>query len=142
MTANRSRIAGTLLAAIVVAGSAAPGTASARPHANAASATVAHTARQYTTFRGRVSASDRSHGWFMMRTTTHQNVRIYATAATYWHGCDWGNMGHGYHVQVRAYRTHGHWMASRMQNWGQWGDRGWGDMPGWSHDGWGGPMMG
>ncbi len=78
----------------------------------------------------------------MMRTTNHKTVRIYVGHGTSWYGCDWGDMGYGYHVHARAFRHDGRWMASSMRSWGQWGNGGWGHMPGWSGGGWGGPMMG
>ena len=141
MSASRSTIGVTLLATLVLAGSAASGAASAQPGASAAGA-KAHAARHYTHIRGRITSTNRSHGWFAMRTTTNRTVRIYTNRGTHWDGCDWDDMGYGHHVQVGVYRSHGRWMASRMQNWRQWGNGGWGHMPGWSHGGWGGPMMG
>ena len=52
-----------------------------------------------------------------MHTTTNSSVRIYTSHATRWDDCDWGDMRSGHHIDVRAYHSHGHWMASTMHNW-------------------------
>ena len=70
-----------------------------------------------------------------MRTTGNQRVRIYTSRGTHWDGCDWGDMSYGHHVDVHAYRGHGHWIAARVQNWNHWGHHGWGDGH-WGPGGW------
>lgn len=91
-----------------------------------APATWAHAARRTHRFRGTVTSANPAHRWFRMRTTTHRRLRIHTTNATWWDDCDWGSMGYGHHVDVRAYRNHGMWFASSMHNWHDQGD--WGDM--------------
>ena len=62
-----------------------------------------------------------------MHTTTNSSVRIYTSRATQWDDCDWGDMRSGHHIDVRAYHSHGHWMASTMHNWhdnDNWDDHG------------------
>ena len=59
-----------------------------------------------------------------MRTTSQRRLRIHTNSGTRWDDCDWGDMGYGHHVDVRAYRSHGMWFASSMHNWhgpGDWG---------------------
>lgn len=124
----------TVFPAALLASAALAATAAGQPasHAVAASraapATVtaqAHAARSTHHFRGNVVSRNRSHDWFRMHTTTHRSLRIYTNGNTSWgDGCGWGDMRY---VHVSAYRSHGRWVASRMQNWsnGDWGD--WGD---------------
>ncbi|MHB1834406.1 MAG: hypothetical protein ACYCXW_05525 [Solirubrobacteraceae bacterium] len=119
-----------------------------KPAAPTATAVArADAARHLTRFRGTIVSRDRSHGWFQMRTTTNQRVRIYTNRGSHWHGCDWGSMGYGHHVDIHAYRSHGRWYASSIGNWNRWGNDGWGnghwgpggwmwDHGGHSHGGW------
>ena len=95
----------------------------------AATGPTASAASRYHRFRGTVTSVRRGR-WFGMHTTTGQRVRIYVNGATHWDGCDWDDMHGGYHMTVRAYRSHWRWMASHMQSWhGDWGD-GWDMGPG------------
>ena len=52
-----------------------------------------------------------------MHTTTNSSVRIYTSGAIQWDDCEWGDMRYGHHIDVRAYHSHGRWMASTMENW-------------------------
>jgi hypothetical protein len=41
------------------------------------------------------------------------------------HERDWGDMRYGHHIDVRAYHSHGRWMASTMHDWhDDWDDHG------------------
>jgi hypothetical protein len=71
-------------------------------------------------FLGTVGTSNRSHHWFTMRTTSNRTVRVYITGGTKWHGCGWGYMRRGNHIDVRVYSHHTAWFASRIQNWASW----------------------
>lgn len=82
----------------------------------AAVTTSAQAARQLHELRGTVTSVRRGH-WFSMHTTSGQSVRIYTSTGTHWQGCDWGDMHAGYHMDVHVYRSHGEWMAARMQAW-------------------------
>lgn len=82
----------------------------------------AYAARQSNRFRGQVTAANQSHRWFRMRTTTNRSVRISTNRTTNWDDCDWGDMDRGHRVDVRAHRSHGRWVASRMQDWHHQGD--------------------
>ena len=73
--------------------------------------------------RGGVTGRNQAHGWFRMHTTSNQRVRIWTTRSTHWDDCDWGDMSYGHHVDARAYRSHGRWMASAMDNWHDWDER-------------------
>ena len=106
-------------AATVSAG--APTAAQSRA-ANVTAGPSAHAARAMHRFRGTVTARNQAHGWFRMHTTRNQRVRIWTTRSTHWDDCDWGDMSYGHHVDVRAYRSHGRWMASAMYNWHDWND--------------------
>ena len=75
-----------------------------------------HVPRQSHHFRGNVTSADQGHHRFGIRTLS-RSVRIYTTGATTWHGCDWSDMHAGHPIDVHAYRSHGHWVASSMQNW-------------------------
>jgi hypothetical protein len=86
------------------------------------SATAAHAAGSQHHFRGRVITADRRHRWFRMDTSTNRTLRIYTTDRTSWHGCDWDDMHNGYDIDVRAHRSQGHWVASRMATWQHHGD--------------------
>lgn len=120
-------VALTSLLAIALAGTAIAlgqnggATTARQPAAAPASSTTttagAYAARQSHRFRGRVTSADRSQQWFRMRTTTSRSVRIDTNRGTRWNDCDWGDMQSGHYVDVRAHRSHGHWVASRMQNW-------------------------
>ena len=100
---------------------AATVTKSAKQTASSAtSGAPARAARTVHRFRGTVTATNRAHHWFRMRTTTNTSRRIYRYTA--WDDCDWGDMRYGHHVDVRAYRSHGRWVATRMQNWTDWDD--------------------
>jgi hypothetical protein len=80
-------------------------------------------------WRGRITSADRGDRWFRMHTTTNTTVRIYTNHGTRWDDCDWGDMRYGQYVDVHAYRSHGHWIATRMGNWHDHGngDDGWDD---------------
>ena len=81
------------------------------------SMTPAASATHWHHFLGTVTSTNRAHRSFWMRTTTRRSVQIYTNHNTDWNDCGWGYMRHGYPVDVRAYRSHGHWMATRMQSW-------------------------
>lgn len=123
-----TRTVGLAFAAIAAGGSAArsnavaPGTASGTRHV------LVQAARRPHHFQGCVLWANRSQGWFQMRTTRNASVRVYANRSTYWSQCDWIDMVHGCYLDVYAYRNHGTWMATRMQNW----HKGLGMMSGWS----------
>jgi hypothetical protein len=75
-------------------------------------------------FLGAVVVSNRSHHWFTMRTTSNRTVRVYITGGTKWHGCGWGYLRRGNHIDVRVYSHHNAWFASRIQNWTSWNHHG------------------
>jgi hypothetical protein len=75
-------------------------------------------------FLGAVVVSNRSHDWFTVRTTSNRTVRVYTSGSTNWHGCGWGNMRRGNHIDVRVYSHHNAWFASRIQNWTSWNHHG------------------
>lgn len=52
-----------------------------------------------------------------MRTTTHRSLKIHTNSDTRWDDCDWDSMNPGRHMDVRAYRRHGRWIASSLHNW-------------------------
>lgn len=111
--------------ATTTVGQAATHRDSIAPAASSTTVVKAQAARSTHHFRGNVVSRNRSRRWFRMHTTTRRSLRIYTNQRTSWgEDCDWGDMRY---VDVRAYRSHGRWMASRMQNWdnGDWGD--WGD---------------
>ena len=74
--------------------------------------------RQWHHFRGSVTSANRAHRWFWMHTMTRRSVQIYTNHHTYWDNCGWGYMRTGHRVDVRAYRSHHHWIAGHMQRWG------------------------
>jgi hypothetical protein len=80
----------------------------------AAMFTAGPAARQLHRFRGTVTSRSQAQRWLRMHTTTNSSVRIYTGGATRWDGCDWGDMRYGRHIDVRAYQSHGRWMASTM----------------------------
>ena len=142
MSSKQAMIAGAVgvSAALAAAAVAAPSRTATHPLAMgatpaAAQSVPAQAARTMHRFRGQVTSRNRAQRWFSMHTTTNHAVRIHTTSGTHWDGCDWGDMSYGHHVDVRAYRSHGRWMASRMQDWGRTGSGGWDD---WDHGG----MMG
>ena len=112
----------TAFAALLVAGLALAGTAGSQTHNATAAATASqadatgHSARHQQRFRGRIIQADATEHWFRMRAAAH-TVRIHTGTATHWDRCDWSDMDPGQRVDVRAYRQHGAWIASRIQNW-------------------------
>ena len=118
------------LGASAIAVATTGGRTSAQPAAAPRVSAVTPSARFARTthrFRGAVRQRNQSHHWFRMHTTTNRNVRIYTNRSTYWDDCDWGDMSYGHHIDVRAYRSQGRWMAARMQNWDDWDMGDWGD---------------
>ena len=134
MTLRKTIVATAVFVATALVVAAASGQgghprSTAHARAGAASATPSASASRYHRFRGTVTSIRRGR-WFGMHTTTGRRVRIYVNGSTHWDGCDWDDMHGGYHMSVRAYRSHGRWMASHMQSWhGDWGD-GWDMGPG------------
>lgn len=107
---------------------AATGGAQKQSASSTASATTtllgAQAATRYYNFHGTITSRSRGH-WFQMHTTDNRSLRIYTNGRTRWDDCDWGDMSHGHHVSVRAYRNSGAWYASRMQNWNDWDNGHW-----------------
>ena len=128
MSARKTPLALVLVTAAAFAASGAYGQ-TARPAASVAASSPpsAQAAARSHRFHGTVTAVRRGH-WVRLHIRAGRNVRIYATRGTRWSGCDWDDMRYGNHMDVRAYRSHGRWMASLMQRWhGDWHD-GWDDM--------------
>jgi hypothetical protein len=132
----KKTIAVTLVAGLAIGGAAVAETHGPAGQSQRAAPTTsrtativrAHSARQSHEFRGTVTSSNRAHGWFWMHTTTNKSVQIHTNHGTRWDNCDWGELGHGHHVDVHAYRSHGTWIAWRMQNWhGNWDNNGHGN---------------
>lgn len=101
---------------------AAGGTAALAPTSGTRSRTAApsaDTTRHYYNFHGTITSSSRGH-WFQMHTTSNRSLRIHTNRQTRWDHCGWADMSHGHHVSVSAYRSHGTWYVSRMQNWNDW----------------------
>lgn len=123
------RARSTFLAAALVAGLAFAGAAVSQIHESAAPAASAATttastqaARHLQRFRGSITQTNSAHHWFGMRTSS-RSVRIHTGEGTHWYGCNWDDMDPGHHVDVRAYRQHGAWIAQSIQNWrGSWHD--------------------
>ena len=46
-----------------------------------------------------------------------RTARIYTNQPAHWDGCDWGDMQHGYSINVRAYQSDDHWIATAMRTW-------------------------
>ena len=92
-------------------------------------------------FRGRVVTVDRAHMTFRVQ-SARGIVRFRVNRATRYANGRWAEMHVGWHVDVHSRRTHGIWVASRVERWhGAWSHHEWGD-DGW-HDSWsGGPMHG
>ena len=80
-------------------------------HANGAAA------HQLRGFHGTVTRTDPSHHWLRLHTASNGMMRFHIRQATHWVGCDWGEMHHGAAVAIRAYRSHGSWMATRISDW-------------------------
>lgn len=103
-------LAGTgLVVSTGLTSAATPRTGPVTSHASAA--------RSLHRFQGTITAYDRTHHWLRMRTTSHHTIQVYVNGSTHWDGCDWGDMHHGYGIQVRAYSSHHRWIASTMQAW-------------------------
>ena len=124
MTFRHGAIAATVVIALALGGVAVGASAGAQHHPwhatpmmGSYSMTPAASATQWHHFRGTVTSANRAHRSFWMRTTTRRSVQIYTNRSTHWEDCGWGYMRYGYPVDVRAYRSHGHWMASRMLSW-------------------------
>ena len=126
MAAKRMAAVATLVAGLALAApavgqiynrSAPPATAPMESLNTLAAARINH-------FLGTVGTSNRSHHWFTMRTTSNRTVRVYTSGSTNWHGCGWGNMRRGNHIDVRVYSHHNAWFASRIQNWTSWNHHG------------------
>lgn len=99
-----------LIGALVVVALAVGVGALAR-HANGAAA------HQLRGFHGTVTRIDPSHHWLRIHTAGNRLMRFQTRHATHWDGCDWGEMHHGHAVSIRAYRSHGSWMATRISDW-------------------------
>ena len=80
-------------------------------HANGA---AAHHLRG---FHGTVTRTDPNHHWLRIHTASNGMMRFQTRHATQWNGCDWGEMRYGHAVSIRAYRSHGSWMATRINDW-------------------------
>ena len=122
--AFRHGATGAVVVALALAGVGIAASSGARHHdtyaspmMGAYSAAPATSSTQWHRFRGTVTSANRAHHSFWMRTITRRSVQIYVNGSTSWGNCGWGYMHHGYRVDVHAYRSHGHWMASRMQSW-------------------------
>lgn len=136
MTYRHGAIAATLVMGLALVGVAVGASAVAQHHSRyvgpmmgvyaspmmgAYATAPATSATQWHRFRGRVTSANRRHHSFWMRTTSRGSVQIYTNRNTYWDDCGWGYTRMGSRVDVRAYRSHGHWMAAHMRQWhGDW----------------------
>jgi len=125
MSAKRTATVAALVASVALVSSAAGQMISSAPSATAPTASAnSLAAARVNHFLGTVGTSNRSHHWFTMRTTSNRSVRIYTAGRTTWHGCGWGNMRRGFHVDVRVYSYHGAWYASMIRYWSSWDHHG------------------
>jgi hypothetical protein len=98
------------IVALVVA-SVAVGVGALATHANGAAA------RHIYGFHGSVTRTDRSRHWLRIHTAGNGVMRFQTRHAIHWDGCNWGEMHHGHAVSIHAYKSHGHWMATRISDW-------------------------
>lgn len=125
MTVKRSTIVATMVAGLVLAAGVVGASAGrlgsthvGTPMAGPTSLASAHTATYMHRFRGRVTTANRANHWFRMHTMAGQYVQIYTGHDTHWDHCGWGYMHSGSRIDVHAYRSHHHWIATHMQRWG------------------------
>lgn len=126
MTFRQCALAATIVIALALGGVALGASTVAQHHTWRAipmmgshAMTPAASATRWHRFRGTVISANRAHRSFWMRTTTRRSVQIYTNRSTYWDDCGWGYMRYGYGLDVRAYRSHDHWMAAQMKSWGR-----------------------